>query len=73
MKATNDELTLTLNDARHLPELQRVLWPFYQAIGLKPRGYGQLFWDFIIRNRPPHANWATSTATVSATATAARG
>jgi len=56
----------------NLPRLQRVLWPFYESIGFKPRGYGQLFWDFIVRNRPPHANWATSEGEV-ATAATARG
>lgn len=41
----------------NLPRLQRMLMPFYERHGMRPRGYGQLFWNYIVMNRRPHTNW----------------
>ncbi len=40
-----------------LPELQRLLKPVYEKHGLPWRNYGGLWWDWIVRNKPPHADW----------------
>jgi len=44
----------------NLPRLQRLLWPFYETIGLRPRGYGELLWHYLVSNRRPHTNWHAS-------------
>ncbi len=41
----------------HLPELQRRLWPFYESIGARPLGYGEILYQWFVRNRVPHTNW----------------
>lgn len=41
----------------NLPALHRRLIPFFEQTGLVPRGYGRLVWQYLILNRPPHANW----------------
>ena len=40
-----------------LPRLQKVLMPFYRERGMTSHSYAELFWNFIVLNRPPHANW----------------
>lgn len=42
----------------NLPKLQKQLIPFYEAHGFVPRTYGELFWNYIVRNRQPHTNWS---------------
>ncbi|MGH9459016.1 MAG: fatty acid desaturase family protein [Thermoanaerobaculia bacterium] len=44
----------------HLPKLQRLLLPFYEQRGMTSRSYGQLFWRYVVLNRPPHANWESA-------------
>lgn len=41
----------------NLPKLQRLLLPFYAKRGMVSRGYGQLFWRYVVLNRQPHTNW----------------
>lgn len=41
----------------HLPELHERLGPFFAREGLKEHGYGDLLWGWLVKNRPPHANW----------------
>jgi fatty acid desaturase len=43
--------------AYHLPALQRKLWPFYEKIGHRPMGYGEILFQWFVRNRVPHTNW----------------
>ncbi len=45
----------------NLPQLQKLLWPFYEKRGMVPHGYGELVWNYIVLNRPPHANWHVDT------------
>ena len=40
-----------------LPALRRVLDPFFEGRGIKPRTYGGLLWDWFVRNRTPHTHW----------------
>jgi fatty acid desaturase len=41
----------------HLPRLRRLLEPFFEARGIRPRGYAGLAWDWWVRNRTPHTDW----------------
>ena len=41
----------------NLPRLHRLLRPFYEAEGMKARGYGSLLWNHLGRNKRPHSNW----------------
>jgi fatty acid desaturase len=50
----------------NLPKLQRLLVPFYERRGIPPRGYGQLFWRYIVLNRAPHTNWGAAEGGVAA-------
>ena len=50
----------------NLPRLQRLLTPFYEKHGMTSRGYGQLFWRYIVLNRAPHTNWDPAAAAVPA-------
>ncbi len=43
--------------AYNLPALRRALEPFLIRRGIRPRGYGQLVWGWLVKNRPPHARW----------------
>jgi fatty acid desaturase len=43
-----------------LPELQRVLTPFYERKGLPWRTYGQLLRGWFVDNRAPHTQWDSS-------------
>lgn len=40
-----------------LRELHVLLKPFYRERGLVAHGYGELLWNWIVRNKPPHARW----------------
>ncbi len=40
-----------------LPELHRRLQPLYRDRGMRPRGFGSIFWNWFVRNRTPHTNW----------------
>jgi fatty acid desaturase len=40
-----------------LPELHRLLQPFYREHGLVARGYGELLWNWFVLNKPPHQKW----------------
>lgn len=44
--------------AYRLPALRRALEPFFSRRGISPRTYRSLVWDWLVRNKPPHANWA---------------
>lgn len=41
-----------------LPALRRALEPFFRARGIRPRSYAGLLWDWFVRNRAPHTDWA---------------
>jgi fatty acid desaturase len=41
----------------NLPRLQKLLMPFYEKRGMTPRGYGELFWRYVVLNRKPHTKW----------------
>lgn len=42
----------------NLRRLHMLLRPFYAEVGLTPTTYRALVWNWFVRNRPPHANWA---------------
>jgi fatty acid desaturase len=42
----------------NLPALQRLLVPFYAARGIPWRGYAELVYGWLFRNKAPHTNWA---------------
>ncbi len=41
----------------NLPRIQQLLQPFYRERGMRPVGYGELLWRWLVLNSPPHANW----------------
>ncbi len=41
----------------NLPALQRLLVPFYAQRGIPWRGYSELVYGWLVRNRAPHTNW----------------
>ncbi len=41
-----------------LPELQRVLTPFYARRGMRWRSYPALVYGWVFENRAPHTNWS---------------
>lgn len=41
----------------NLRRLNALLSPFFEARGIPERSYGWLLWNYIGRNRPPHALW----------------
>jgi len=43
--------------AYRLPALRRSLGPFLTEHGLRERTYSGLVWDWLVRNKPPHADW----------------
>ena len=45
----------------NLPVLHRLLQPFYAEIGLKPRTYRALLWNYLVKNRAPHTDWGRAT------------
>lgn len=42
-----------------LTELRAELDPWFQARGVPERGYAELLWSWLGRNRAPHTNWAS--------------
>lgn len=44
----------------NLPRLQKLLTPIYEKHGLPWRGYADLWWNWIVRNKPPHTDWRTA-------------
>jgi beta-carotene hydroxylase len=42
----------------NLPRLQRGLRGFFEAEGIRARGYSGLLWDYLVRNREPHTDWS---------------
>lgn len=52
----------------NLPRLQKLLANFYEKRGITPHGYGELVWQWLILNRPPHANWEEAGAVEAVTA-----
>ena len=52
----------------NLGRLQKVLMPFYERHGMRPRSYGELFWHYIVLNRQPHTKWSTLPASDAALA-----
>jgi fatty acid desaturase len=45
----------------NLPALHRALRPFYERKGMVPRTYRYLLWNYLVRNRKPHTDWAGGT------------
>ncbi|MGI8785561.1 MAG: fatty acid desaturase family protein [Acidobacteriota bacterium] len=41
----------------NLPRLQRLLQPFYARHGMRPRGYAQLIYGYLVANNAPHTRW----------------
>ena len=41
----------------NLPELNRVLRPYFEEHGIENHGYGEILRDWFLRNRQPHTNW----------------
>lgn len=52
----------------NLPRLQKLLLPFYEKRCVVAHGYGELVWQWLVMNRPPHANWEATVAAEPATA-----
>ncbi len=42
----------------HLPALHRELRGFFEAHGMRPRTYGGLLFDWLVKNRAPHTDWS---------------
>ena len=42
----------------NLPKLHRALGGFFDERGIRPRRYGGLLWDWLVRNRVPHTDWS---------------
>jgi fatty acid desaturase len=40
-----------------MPALRRLLQPFFDGRGIRPRRYGGLLWDWFVRNAAPHTRW----------------
>lgn len=51
----------------NLPRLQKLLTPFYEKHGVTAHGYGELVWQWLVMNRPPHANWEEAPASAPVT------
>lgn len=50
----------------NLGKLHQRLQPFYAEIGLKPRTYREIVWQWFVLNRAPHTNWDAPAVAVSA-------
>jgi fatty acid desaturase len=48
-----------------LPALRRLLDPFFEHRGIRPRTYGGLLWDWFGRNKVPHTRWQVPAAEAS--------
>lgn len=42
----------------NLVKLRRLLRPFFEQRGMQAHGYGELLYDYIVRNKAPHTNWS---------------
>jgi fatty acid desaturase len=42
----------------HLPGLRRLLDPYFQKKGMRPRGYAQLLYQYLFLNKAPHTTWS---------------
>ncbi len=42
----------------NLPRLRRLLDPYFQKKGMRPRSYAELLHGFLMLNRRPHTDWA---------------
>lgn len=42
----------------NLPELHSRLQPFFTERGMVASNYRRILWQWFVKNRPPHANWA---------------
>ncbi len=42
----------------NLPELHRLLKPFYEEQGMEPVGYGTLLYGWLVKNGSPHTDWS---------------
>jgi fatty acid desaturase len=42
----------------HLPELQRILEPYYASKGMKWQTYGGLLYGWFVLNKAPHTDWS---------------
>ena len=40
-----------------MPALRRLLQPFFERRGIRPRTYGGLLYDWFVRNTVPHTRW----------------
>lgn len=40
-----------------LARLHRILQPLYRDRRMRPHGYGEILWNWFVRNRIPHTNW----------------
>lgn len=41
----------------NLPALNRLLRPYFEEHGIENHGYGEILWDWFVRNRTPHRDW----------------
>jgi len=41
----------------NLPDLHRMLRPFFAHIDHRPRSYGEILWGWFVLNRTPHTDW----------------
>jgi fatty acid desaturase len=44
----------------NLPQLARLLQPFYKSHNMRAHSYGELVWKYIVLNKRPHSNWEGS-------------
>jgi fatty acid desaturase len=44
----------------NLRKLHLELRPLYARLGLKPHTYREIAWDWFVRNRAPHSDWAAA-------------
>lgn len=46
-----------------LPELQRMLVPFYERKGMRWQSYGRLIYGWLVENHAPHTDWSLESET----------
>lgn len=46
----------------NLPALNKLLRPYFAKHGIENHGYGEILWDWFVRNRTPHTDWAAEAA-----------
>ena len=42
----------------NLPGLRRLLDPYFQKKGMRPRGYARLLYQYLVLNKAPHTFWS---------------